>query len=125
MRRSHRHEWKRRRLFKREVLWNRQYIAEWHFHILRIAAVRHRTDQSIRSAHIVSPRQTLFTLPATDPRRHEDTLPHRDAFDPIADLLYEPCHIRPRYMRKLHGIGRIPLADPNIEMVQRAGLDTD
>ena len=40
---------------------------------------------------IVSPRQTLFTFPATDPRRHEDTLPHRDAIDLRTDLLHDPA----------------------------------
>ncbi len=125
MRRGHRHERKRRRLFKRKVLRNRQHIAERHFEILRIAAVRLGSDQSIRAAQIVSPRQTLIAFPATDPRRHEHPLPHSDPFDVIADLLHDPGRIRPRHMRKRNRIGGIAFSYPNVEVVQRAGLDAN
>src|SRR5262245_14181136 len=125
MRRCHRHERKRRRLFKRKVLRNRQHIAERHFQILRIAAVCLGADESIRATQIVTPRQTLITFPATEPRRHEYSLPHGDAINMRADLLHDPGRIRPRHMRKRHGIGRIALSYPNVEVIQRTGLDAN
>src|SRR5262245_11291841 len=40
-----------------------------------------------------------------------------------ADLLHDPSRIRPRHMRKRHGISRNALSYPNVEMIQRTGID--
>src|SRR4029077_15933471 len=59
------------------------------------------------------------------PRRHEHSLPHGEAINMRADLLHKPGRIRPRHMRKRHGIGGIALSYPDVEVIQRTGLNAN
>src|SRR5262245_36914453 len=83
----------------------------------------HSTEQSVGAAKIVAPCETSIAAPAADSRRDKHPFPGRKPFNMGTDMLHSSGHIRPHYMRQDQGICRIPLAGPNIEMVQCAGFD--
>ena len=120
-----RDERKSRRLLEGQRGWNDNHVSSGHRDELGIAAVGLGPEHAERGAQVIAPGLALVAGSATQPRRDEDFLADLDAFDLAADPFDLPGDVATGNMRQGNLVARYPLPNPDIQMVQRAGLDAD
>src|SRR5438132_1262938 len=116
-------QWKGRRLLKGEAPWNRDYIDGRNGDELCHPAIDLRAQNPVGQTQIIAARQTELATPTRESGRNEDAISGRTSLHIVADTLHDARDIASTNVRQRHGKCRNTLPDPDIEMIEGAGLD--
>ena len=118
--RGHEDERGRRRGLEGEVRREAGDVPRGHDDVLRVPAVDVLSQDLVIHAHGVLPADAVLALPACEPRVHDDPFADLEVPDVVAGLRDLARDVAPEDVREWELQGRHPLADEEVEVVQRA-----
>ncbi len=119
------HEWNSRRLFKGKLAGNRQHIHGRRFHIFGATPVVHLPEEGVLAAEIIPAGETLLARAVGDARLQQNLSAYLGARHRFADLRDLASDVASGNVRQRNRHAGNAPAQPQIEVVQRAGTDAD
>jgi hypothetical protein len=112
-------------LLKGQRYWHWKYIQTWDFDQFRVAPVHLGSQDLVSQAKIVTTGQTILASPTAQARRDKDPIAQRYASDRAPHLFDHAGYITAGNVGQWHLVGRYPLPDPNVQVVERASSDSN